>query len=144
MKKIVIALVLLMGGMLLLPLGATETLENESGPEFEVYLGTTLGNSFQYGTIQVYVKNIGDEPAHNVTLTDFIMDGPVVYNNRGVDWHDFDDDYMVEPGESIVGAFESCVIGFGTFSTMMVTCDEGTTGTGSGNGIILGFLIFIP
>ena len=86
------------------------------------------------------VKNVGDATAHNVTLIDLIIDGKVLYNNRITEWGKY-----IEPGETIHDSPDSTFIGFGIFTaTMTVTCDEGVNGTGSGNGFILGPIIFIP
>ena len=142
MKKMIIPLLLVVS-MLVLPMVSSEN-TNESGPEFEVGLETTIALSFDYGGIQMYVKNIGDAPAHNVTLTDFQMDGSVVYNNRGAYWFG-SENAVLEPGERIGAYPMTSIFGFGRFTaTMTVTCDEGINGTGSGNGIILGFLIYVP
>lgn len=146
MKKSVIVLVFIMIGMLLLPIGTAEKNESESDIQFKVYLGTSLGLSFEYGALQIYVENVGDKPAHNVTLTDFQMDGNIIYNDRGMDWGPFyEENTVVEPGETISGYPATSILGLGRFTTTMtVTCDEGVTSTGTGNGIILGFLIFVP
>ena len=86
MRKIILfGSILVLIIMLFSLIAPSLAIESNSGPEFKVYLGTTLGNSFQYGAIQIYVENNGDTTAHNVTLTDFQMEGSVVYNNRGVD-----------------------------------------------------------
>ena len=143
MKKKVIISVLLVGGMLLLPIGASESLKNESGPEFEIYLGSSIGPSFDYESIQIFVKNIGDAPAHNVTLTDFQINGSVVYNNRGAYWFGKND--FLEPGEIMSGFPKTAMIGFGKFTVeMTITCDEEVNATGTGDGVIFGFIVFIP
>jgi hypothetical protein len=141
-KLAVITISLLIIGMSLPIISAENTFE-ESSPEFKIGLETTISLGWNYGGVQIYVKNIGDATAHNVTLTDFQIDGLVLYNNRGASW--FRDEYDIELGDTIHGYPETCILGFGRFTaTMTVTCDEGVNGTGSGNGFILGPLIFVP
>ena len=141
-KLAVVTISLLIIGMFL-PIISAENTGGESSPEFKIGLETTISLGWNYGGVQIYVKNIGDATAHNVTLTDFQIDGLVLYNNRGASW--FRDEYDIEPGDTIHGYPETCILGFGRFTaTMTVTCDEGVNGTGSGNGFILGPLIFVP
>ncbi len=146
MKKFAIVTIVVIMSMLLLPIIPANTFEDEPNPEFEVSLATTLGLSFEYGGIQIYVKNVGDAPAHNVTLTDLQMDGLVVYNNRGMEWGPhYEESKILEPGEQVSGHPQTCIFGFGRFTVnMTISCDEGISSTGTGNGIILGFLIFVP
>lgn len=119
---------------------------NESGPEFEVglytgiYNGVGFVNILPFGSLEISVKNIGDATAHNVKLINFSIDGNMLYNDRVVEW-----ERDVEPGQTLLGAPSGMLIGFGRFTaSMTVTCDEGVTGTGSGNGFILGFIIIVP
>ena len=141
-KLAVITISLLIIGMSL-PIITSENTFEESSPEFKIGLETTISLGWNYGGVQIYVKNIGDATAHNVTLTDFQIDGLVLYNNRGASWFRNEDD--VEPGDTIQGYPKTSILGFGMFTaTMTVTCDEGVNGTGSGNGFILGPLIFVP
>jgi hypothetical protein len=123
-----------------LPTIAAENTGGESGPEFQVILKPAFGNCFSYDVFKISVKNVGDATAHNVTLIDLIIDGKVLYNNRVTEW-----EKSIEPGETIHDSPDSTFIGFGIFTaTMTVTCDEGVDGTGSGNGFILGPMLFIP
>lgn len=112
----------------------------ESGPAFEVGLYTCIGNGLSGYGLEIAVKNIGDATAHNVTLTDLTIEGMVLYNNRDPEWY-----RDIEPGVTLLGYPESLFLGFGTFTaTMTVTCDEGVNGTGTGNGLMFGPLIFVP
>lgn len=139
MKKIIIPLFVVIS-MLILPMVFAENTDGESGPEFQVRLKPAFGNCFVYYVFKISVKNVGDATAHNVTLIDLIIDGKVLYNNRVTEWKK-----SIEPGETIHDSPDSTFIGFGIFTaTMTVTCDEGVNGTGSGNGFILGPIIFIP
>ena len=126
-------------GMFLPVISAENTLE-ESGPELEVGLYTSIGNGLTSQGLCISVKNTGDSTAHNVTLTDLSIDGYVLYNNRVTEWG-----RDVEPGHTLISYPESMFIGFGMFTaTMTVICDKGVNDTGSGNGFILGPLIFVP
>ena len=126
--------------MLFLPMTSALTVETESGPDLEVFLWTCIGNGFRQDNLEIAVKNVGDSTAHNVTLTDLIIDGNVIYNNRITEWG-----RDIEPGSTLIDNPRSLFFGFGVFkATMNVTCDEGVTGTGTGNGVMLGFLIFVP
>lgn len=139
-KKIVIVAIVAMLSMLISPMIPANTNEDNPNPEFEVGLYPSIGNGFSFEGLDIAVKNIGDSTAHNVTLVDLSIDGRVLYNNRETKW--FRD---VEPGDTLIASPESFFLGLGTFTaTMTVTCDECVNGTGSGNGIILGFLIFVP
>jgi len=119
--------------------GSTEPLEN-GDPELDVFLWPCIGNGFRRDNLEIAVKNVGDATAHNVTLIDLIIDGNVVYNNRETEWG-----RDVEPGTTMMDYPGTQFVGFGVFeATMTVTCDEGATDTGTGNGIIIGFMIFVP
>ena len=134
-KTAIMAIILLMCGQVL-PFCIAENSVNEPGPEFEVGLATCISI---HGP-EISVKNIGDAIAHNVKLIDLTIQGFVVYNNRVTSFRD-----EVEPGHTAFSYPNSLFVGFGIFrATMTVTCDEGVTGTGSGNGIIFGPLIFVP
>lgn len=143
MKKTIIISFFLLATMLFLPVTIAETHRFESSPDFEIYLGSSIGPSFDYESIQIYVKNTGDAPAHNVTLTDFQINGSVVYNNRGAYWFGKND--FLEPGEIMSGFPKTAMIGFGKFTVeMTITCDEGVNATGTGDGVIFGFIVFVP
>lgn len=146
MKKVAIILIAVMVSMLFLPNVSANTIHKDPSPEFEVYLGTSLGLSFNYGGIEIYVRNIGDAPAHNVTSMNLEMDGMVIYNDRGIEWGpSYDESLLLEPGDQIGGYPKTAIFGFGRFTVnMTITCDEGIIGMGTGNGIILGFLVFVP
>ena len=141
-KLAIVTISLLIIGMSL-PIITAENTGGESSPEFEVGLATGIGFGLGFITdqsLEITVKNVGDVTAHNVTLTDFSIDGRVLYNNRAAEWY-----RDVEPGSTLYAEPNSLFLGFGTFTaTMTVTCDEGVNGTGGGTGIILGPLIFVP
>ena len=143
MKKIAVILIVLMLSFVFTPLLTAESIETEPAPAFKIYLGSSI-----YFTMndrpQIYIKNIGNAPAHNVTLTNLQMDGLIVYNDRGIDWGPFDNS-VLEPGEQVSGYLATTLFGFGRFTaSMTVSCDEGINETDTGYGIILGFLVFIP
>ena len=141
-KLAVVTISLLIIGMSL-PIITAENTGGESSPEFEVGLATGIGLGLGFITdqsLEITVKNVGGVTAHNVTLIDLSIDGRVLYNNRVTEWY-----RDVEPGSTLYDEPNSLFLGFGTFTaTMTVTCDEGVNGTGSGTGIILGPLIFVP
>ena len=127
---IVICLMMLMS--LPVVMGATH---NESGPV--LYVGILTG--FQFPGPSFRVRNIGDESAHNVELTDIAVEGNVIYNNRSEKLAD-----ELVPGDSTIDAANSCFIGYGVFSMVLtVTCDEGVFYSDKTNGIIFGPIIFI-
>ena len=134
-KTAIVIMVFLMLG-LVVPLTTAGNISNESGPEFEVGIWSCISMTGP----EIYVKNIGDATAHNVRLIDLTIDGFVVYNNLVTNWR-----RDAEPGYTILDYPNSLFIGFGMFTaTITVTCDEGVTGTGSGNGIMIGPLMFVP
>ena len=138
-KLAIVIISFLIIGMSLPTITAENTFE-ESGPELEVGLYTSIGNGLASQGLCISVKNTGDSTAHNVTLIDLSIDGYVLYNNRVTEWG-----RDVEPGHTLIDYPESMFFGFGIFTaTMTVTCDEGVNGTGSGNGFILGPILFVP
>ena len=111
-----------------------------NGPDLQVGLYTSISFGLNYDGLQIYVKNIGDETAHNVNLIDLSIEGKVLYNNRVTEWG-----RDIEPGSSLTDTPDTMFIGIGVFTaTMTVTCDENITCTGTGNGFILGMFIFVP
>lgn len=140
MKKVATVSIVVLISMFSLPMIPASTVETESGPELEVFLGTCISNGFRQDNLEIAVENVGDATAHNVTLINLIIDGNVVYNNRRTEWN-----RDIEPGHILYDNPRSLFFGFGVFkATMTVTCDEAVEATGSGNGIMLGFLIFVP
>jgi hypothetical protein len=122
------------------PLVTAENTSKNSGPEFEIGLYPSIGFGLNFDGIYISVKNIGDSTAHNVTLINLSIDGNVLYNNRVTQW-----ERDIEPGTTLLGSPNSMFMGLGRFTTTMtITCDEGIIDTGSGNGFIFGFLIFVP
>ena len=111
--------------------------EEESGPEMETYIHT----GFNFFAFQIIVRNVGDETAHNVTITDATAEGNILFN--------FQDSMMwsedVEPGERIFLDTNGMAFGLGTCSvTMTVSCDEGVSSTSSAVALCLGPLFIIP
>ena len=127
---IVICLMMLMS--LPMVIGATH---NENGPV--LYIGILTG--FQFPGPSFRVRNIGDESAHNVELTDIAVEGNVIYNNRSGKIAD-----EMEPDDWTINAVNSFFIGYGVFSIVLtVTCDEGVFYSDKTNGIIFGPFMFI-
>jgi len=86
------------------------------------------------------VKNVGDETAHNVKVTDTVVVGDVLYNNREMKISD-----SLGPDEMEITSLNTGLIGFGVFSiTVNVTCDEGFFSSGVTNGFIIGPFLLIP
>lgn len=132
--------IVICGIIILAAITPISAINNSSGPELEVGLYTSISFSFNYEGLQIYVKNIGDETAHNIKLINLSIDGHVLYNNRVTEW-----DRDIEPGHTLIDSPHTMFIGIGVFTaTMTVTCDENIISTGSGNGFILGMFIFVP
>ena len=114
-------------------LGATH---NKTGPvlNIEILSGPHFpGPSFR-------VKNIGDETAHNIKLTDITVNGSILYNNREMKIAD-----EMEPSDWDISSANSWFVGFGTFSMIItITCDEGVFSSDETNGFIIGPFMFIP
>jgi len=111
------------------------TTHNENGPVLEVEVLT--GPHFPAPAFRV--KNIGDETAHNIKLTDITVNGSILYNNREMKISD-----EMEPGHWDISSANSWFIGFGVFSMVLtVTCDEGVFSSYETNGFIIGPLMFI-
>ena len=129
----VITICIMMPMSLPMVMGATY---NESGPvlNIEILTGPQFpGPSFR-------VKNIGDETAYNVELTDITVDGDILYNNREMKIAD-----ELEPSDSDISSANSWFVGFGVFSIVLtVTCDEGVFYSDETNGFIIGPFMFIP
>ena len=140
MRKITFLIATCIITSLSLPLVTAENTANNTGPEFEVGLYPSIGFGLSFHAFEISVKNTGDSTAHNVTITDLSIEGNVIYNNRVTEWY-----RDIEPGTTLLGCPNSLFIGMGKFTaTMTVTCDEGITSTGSGNGFIFGPFIFVP
>ena len=109
---------------------------DESGPILDIQ----IQRGFQFVGPSFVVKNIGDERAHNVTLTDIAVDGDVLYNNRDLKLTN-----EFNPGGWNVYYINSYFIGYGAFSMVLtVTCDEGTFYSDKTNGFIIGpFMIIL-
>jgi len=139
MKKNTIVILLILTSIVVVPVFSADQ-STDSGVEFEVGLYPSVGNGLTMQGLEIAVKNIGDTTAHNVTLIDLNIEGNVLYNNREAAWY-----RDVEPGHTLINSPYSLLLGFGIFkATITVTCDEGITGTGTGNGLILGALILVP
>jgi hypothetical protein len=140
MRKITFLIATCIITSLSLPLVTAENTANNTGPEFEVGIYPGIGFGLNFHGFEISVKNIGDSTAHNVTLTNLSIEGNVLYNNRVTGWH-----RDIDPGVTMLGYPNNLFLGLGRFTaTMTVTCDEGITGTGSGNGFIFGPFIIVP
>ena len=140
MRKIIFLIATCIITSLSLPLIIAGNTVYNTGPEFEIGLYPGIGCGLTFQGFEISVKNIGDSTAHNVTLTNLSIEGNVIYNNRVTRWY-----RDIEPGTTLLGCPHNLFIGMGRFTaTMTVTCDEGITGTGSGNGFIFGPFIFVP
>ena len=123
--------------LFLAPIATADDTGNTSSPELETYILTGVDTWL----IKIHVRNTGDATAHNVTLTELNIVGPVIFN--------FQTSMMgagdLEPGEMTILDTNSLLIGFGGFTiSMTVSCDEGVSSTSSATGLIFGPLIFIP
>ena len=108
----------------------------DSGPELEVEILT--GPHFPSQAFRVV--NIGDVTVHNLRLTDTIVVGNILYNNRDINIAD-----SLVPDEMDIDSVNSWFFGFGIFSiTVTVTCDEGVFSSDVTNGFIIGSLVLIP
>jgi hypothetical protein len=141
--KIIGLLVCMLLILTILPVSGTAFLERSSKPFtvsnqqpiLEVEIKTHNG----IFVVPINVRNIGEQPAHNVTISDTSVEGNVVFNHR---------DYIVDdellPGElgySSVGIF----FGFRKFTvTITVSCDEDVSDTTSANGIAFLIWCYIP
>ena len=118
----------------LLPLSLAET--TDSGVELEIMISTgpvMLTPHFR-------VTNIGDQTAHNVKVTDTLVEGDVLYNNRVMKIAD-----SLAPEETERAYLKTGIIGYGVITIMInVTCDEGVFSSGPTNGFIIGPFILIP
>jgi hypothetical protein len=132
--KIVTILILSVVSMLMVPL---VTAENELGPELETYIHT----GFNFFAFQIIVRNVGDEIAHNVTITDATVEGNILFNfQESMMWSE-----DVGPGERVFLDTNGMAFGLGTCSvTMTVSCDEGVSSTSSAVALCLGPLFIIP
>ena len=132
---LMVATVLPVSGTVLLEKSSISSTVSSQQPILEVEIETHNG----IFVVPIRVRNIGDQPAHNVTISDTSLEGNVVFNHR---------DYIVDdellPGElgfSSVGIF----FGFRKFTaTITVSCDEGVSNTVSANGFALFIWCFIP
>lgn len=129
-KTAIVAMVFLLVGLVLPGITA------DSGPELEVEVLT--GPHFPSPAFRVV--NIGDVTVHNLRLTDTIVVGNILYNNRDINIAD-----SLVPDEMDIDSVNSWFFGFGIFSiTVTVTCDEGVFSSDVTNGFIIGSLVLIP
>lgn len=110
---------------------------DESEPKLETYIVT----GFSLLLVKINVENIGDETAHNVTISNISTGGNVIFNFQKSKLWSVD----LKPGEKTVLDPNSVILGFGKFTiSIEVTCDEGKSSTSSVTGLIFGPLIIIP
>lgn len=142
-KKIVGILVCMLLISTVLPASGTVLLEKSSIPStvssHQPILELEIETHNGIFVVPIRVRNIGDQPAHNVTISDTSLEGNVVFNHR-----DYIVDDELHPGElgfSSVGIF----FGFRKFTaTITVSCDEGVSDTASANGIAFLIWCYIP
>jgi hypothetical protein len=109
----------------------------DSGPELEMY----VCNGFQLSTFYIHVKNIGDETAHNVHITNATVEGRIFFNFQESHLRSYD----IEPNGLERLSTNSMVFGLGNFTfSVTITCDEGTTVSSSVVGLIIGPIMLIP
>jgi hypothetical protein len=88
----------------------------------------------------IRIENIGNSIINNVELTDIVIEGNILYNNRDVNVA-----AILEPGEVKIINLNSLMIGFGVFTiNVVVTCDQGEFVSDETNGLIIGLIILIP
>jgi len=134
-KKILAVIVICLMMLMSLPLvmGANH---NQSGPVLNIEI--LSGPHFPSPAFRV--KNIGDETAHNIKLTDIIVNGSILYNNRDMKIAD-----EMEPSDWVISRSNSFFIGFVVFSMVItVFCDENVFYSDETNGFIIGPFLFIP
>jgi len=128
----------------ILPVSGTLTIEKSSIPTSslnnqEPVLEAEILSHVGIFIIGVHVENIGNQPAHNVTISDTSFEGTVIYNHR-----ELLVDEELEPGEYGFGSI-GIFLGLRKFTvTVTVTCDEGVSDTTSANGFALAIWCFIP
>ena len=111
-------------------------ISESSGPDIDIEM--LRGPHFP--SPQYKITNIGDEPAHNVKITDVDVNGKILYNNRVTSIAD-----VLEPDYYHIVDVNSWFFGFGVFNiTISVSCDEGMFVSDTTNGFIIGSLILIP
>ena len=111
--------------------------QNSSGPELESY----ICNGFQVSNFHIYVKNIGDETAHNVHIINATVEGKIYFNFQSSHLSSVD----ILPDMAARLDTNSMVFGFGNFTlSITVSCDEGVTTTSSVVVLIIGPFILIP
>ena len=144
MKKLIGIFVCMLLISTVLPVSGTATLEKSSIPvsslnSQEPVLEAEIQSHTGIFAILIHVENIGNQTAHNVTISDTSFEGNVIYNHR-----ELLVDEEIEPGEyGFVGL--GIFMGFRKFTvTVTVTCDEGVSDTTSANGFALFIWCFIP
>jgi hypothetical protein len=135
MKKIIIVSI-----VVIVILGFLPIVSSENGMENKPDLETSIRTGFNM-IFYMYVENIGDETAHNVTLTNVTVDGNVIFNFQEINQYSVN----IPPGERTIIDPNSFSIGFGVFTvTMTVSCDEKVMSTASANGLMFGPFYIIP
>ena len=135
-KKIFVLAMVVMICICFLPCVSAEK-SNIEGVELE----TSIMNGINIWFFGIYVENIGDEIAHNVTLTEVTVEGNVIFNFQELKQYGKD----LNPEQMTLLDPNSGVIGYGRFNlSMTVTCDEGFISTSSVQGFIIGPAYIIP
>jgi len=105
----------------------------------EPLLKVTILQHMGISSIRIHVENLGNQTAHNVTISDSSFEGNIIYNHR-----DLLIDKEIEPGKYGYGS-TYIFLGFKKFTmTVTVTCDEGISDTTSADGFALFLWCFIP
>ena len=144
MKKLIGIFVCMLVIGTVLPVSGTVMVEKSSIPASslnnqEPVLEAKIGSHVGIFRIWINVKNIGNQTAHNVKISDTNFEGNVVYNNRVILVND-----EIEPAGYRIGG-TGLFLGLGKFTlTITVTCDEGASDTVSVNGFALAIWCFIP
>jgi hypothetical protein len=106
-----------------------------TGPVLQVEIRTQFGIFY----VGFSVENVGNETAHNITISNISFDGNIIYNSRTSLITQ-----KLDPDRDVYDITEP-FLGLGVFTiTINVTCDEGVVGTASANGIAFGPCFFIP
>jgi hypothetical protein len=143
-KKIIGIFVSMLLIMTVLSGSGTGTVEKSSIPVSSLnnqgpVLKAEIVRHFGLFAIIVEIENIGNQTAHNVTISDYSFVGNVIYNYREPIGNP-----VIEPGgvgHSAVGIF----MGFRKFTvTVTVTCDESVSDTTSAMGFAFALWCFIP
>jgi len=139
MKKIIGILVCVMLVGISIPITKSSIENNLTNNNSEPILEVFISPGFNMHSFGVNIDNIGDATAHNVSFSDMYFTGKILYNHRpNLIFKE------LAPGPSAFFRTDN-FIGFGLFTVnITVTCDEGCIASDSKNGIVFGWLYYIP